>query len=187
VKRVPVLFLVRHAESEKNALHIMSHDHTKPYHLTARGKEQAAIARDALKDITFTRAIASRYPRAQETARIILGARDIPLEVDARIDEIDNGDLEGESLDTYRARISDRTMQAPPGGETWAQLKARMSAFLRDVRQQEGNILVVSHGHPLSVLRGIIEGKDDHWMEHTIPPVCAVFRYDLPTTNRLNH
>lgn len=184
---MPTIFLVRHAESEKNALHIVSHDHTIPYHLTARGKEQARNARDELKDVTFTRAIASRYPRTQETARIILDTREIPIEIDERLDEIDNGELEGQPLETYRARIDDRTIQAPPGGETWEQLKARMGAFLRDAQALEGNLLVVSHGHPLSVLRGLIEGKDDHWMEHVIPPVCAVFRYDLPTTGRLNH
>ncbi len=184
---MPTIFIVRHAESEKNALRIVSHDHRREYHLTERGREQAAHARDELKGVVFTRAIASRYPRAQETARIILDTRAIPIEIDERLDEIDNGDLEGHPLEAYRASIGDRTVQTPPDGETWEELKARLGAFLRDVQRSDGTVLVASHGHPLSVLRGLIEGKDDHWMEHTIPPLCAVFRYDLPTTSRLNH
>ena len=175
---MPVLLLVRHAETEKNVLHIVSHDPAKPYHLTNRGREQAASVARSLADVPITRAVASRYPRAQETASIILKGRDTPLEIDARLDEVDNGELEGKTVAQYSEAITDRTTQTPNGGESWEHLKARLRSFLDDVRRDD-TVLVVSHGHPIAVLRGLIGGWDDHRMESAIPATASILRYEL--------
>ncbi len=177
---MPTLILVRHAQSEKNALNIVSHDFHKPHHLTELGKTQARQVGTILKDTPITSAVTSRYPRTQETAKIILGNRQIYITIDERIDEIHNGVLEGETITAYHASIQDRATQTPEGGETWEELKTRLRSFLHDARKMEGTVLVVSHGHPIAVMRGLIGGWDDQRMETAIPHHEDIFRYEFP-------
>ncbi len=174
------LILVRHAESEKNALRIVNHDFTKPYSLTEKGRGQAQEAGAALKDISFTHVITSRYARTQETAKLILGQHEMHVDIDPRLDEIHNGVLEGETIAAYRAHVHDRVLQTPEGGETWSALKSRLQSFLDDAKKMDGTILVVSHGHPVAVMRGLIGGWDDHTMDVAIPKHSEFFRYEFP-------
>lgn len=60
--------------------------------LTAQGREEAVRMARLLADAKFDRAICSGLPRTRETATIILGERNLPLEIVGDLEEIRGGD-----------------------------------------------------------------------------------------------
>jgi broad specificity phosphatase PhoE len=94
------LYLLRHGESEANVGVFINDDPTRPVLLTAKGREQAATAAQALSCISFNHAYASQFPRAQQTAEIILAGRDLSLTVDARLNERRSG-LDGQPVEAF--------------------------------------------------------------------------------------
>jgi diacylglycerol kinase family enzyme len=68
--------------------------------LTAKGQLQAAAAAEALRDIPFSHAYASEFPRARQTAEIILSERNLMLAIDARLNERRSG-LDGQPVERF--------------------------------------------------------------------------------------
>src|SRR3990167_2301323 len=85
------ILLVRHGESEANVAHCINDDPTRPVNLTERGRAQAEAASDELRAVRFTHAYASEFPRAQQTAKILLRHHACRLQIDARINERQTG------------------------------------------------------------------------------------------------
>lgn len=126
--------------------------------LSREGVREALDLHEKLKDEPFDRAYASELVRARHTAEIILKGRNIPLAIDPRLNEIDQGEWTGKSgrelfLNSERYRIwATRPMQAhPPGGETFQQIADRAASFLRDAQGEYP--LIVAHGGIIAVLR----------------------------------
>jgi alpha-ribazole phosphatase len=100
--------------------------------------------------------------RAWETARAAADARRLPLRFDARLRELNFGIWQGLTYDEMRhahpealaAWEADPLRVAPPGGETLAQLAARISAFLGGLTKAapDRTVLVVAHKGSLQVL-----------------------------------
>jgi broad specificity phosphatase PhoE len=118
--------------------------------------------------------ISSPYVRAAETARLVLDAADLEIEViaDERLREREFGILD---LLTHRGveatyptesarrdRIG-KFYYRPPGGESWVDVALRLRS-LRDsiVREHaDRRVLVVTHEVPIIVLRYLIERLDE--------------------------
>ena len=83
--------LIRHGESIANVGNFISDDPRKPVGLTERGKGQAQALAERLRSETFTHAYASEFPRAQQTAAILLQHHACPLHIDARLNERKSG------------------------------------------------------------------------------------------------
>jgi broad specificity phosphatase PhoE len=66
------VLLIRHGESEANVANRINDDPTRPVSLTERGRAQAEAAAESLRAARFTHAYASEFPRAQQTAKILL-------------------------------------------------------------------------------------------------------------------
>ena len=110
--------------------------------------------------------------RARQTAA--------PLAAAARVDddlrELDFGELEGRTYDEiaagepalYRAWMETPTRVKFPGGESWADLKARVLRSL-DRIELGGDAVVVTHG-------GVIRAALSEWLAI---PDGAIFRIDL--------
>jgi len=81
------VILVRHGESEGNVRHEINDDPQRIVNLTERGRAQAAAAAEQLRDIAFTHAYASEFPRARQTAAILLQHHALRLNIDARLNE----------------------------------------------------------------------------------------------------
>ena len=91
--------------------------------LSAQGGEEAtALAPADRRACRSTSASSRGFPRAQETARIALAdtrAARVPRRVDPDLDDIRLGELEGRTLEDYRAWKHGRTRDEPfPGGES---------------------------------------------------------------------
>ena len=151
---MPRLYLVRHAESPCNLDRTFSCRHVDPP-LTERGVAQAR----ALADWFVGRPIAHVYSgplqRARLTAQEIARATSAPLTVDEALRELDVGELEGRcdqaAWDAHDAVIArwwrDDRAAAFPGGESYAQIYARLTEFFDRVRRAHPTRDVVAVGH----------------------------------------
>lgn len=152
------LVLVRHGESRATVDRIVA-GHESCKGLTDRGRLQAEALRDRLARTGelagTTRLVASLMERARETAEIIAPALG-GLEVDQRcgVCEIHPGPAaEGITWDDFEVSYGDMLKRGPyhpwsPGGESWAEVNARVGAELTDLAEEhEGETIVVAcHG-----------------------------------------
>src|ERR1700751_3448857 len=97
-----LLLLARHGQSQLNVEGVVNGDPARDPGLSPPGAEEARKLEQQLAAMRIDLCVTSRFPRAQETARLALGARAVPAEVDAGLDDIRIGDLEGDTLQAYR-------------------------------------------------------------------------------------
>jgi probable phosphoglycerate mutase len=120
--------------------------------LSERGRWQAKALRPRLDAYRFDSVMSSNSIRAVETARLAYGE---PLQ-DERLRELDFGDIEGqtwaECSPDVRERLLDFDSFEAPNGESVAQLTARVTQVLSELR--EGRHLIVTHGGVIRVLMG---------------------------------
>jgi broad specificity phosphatase PhoE len=124
--------------------------------LSDLGREQARLLAGRLAAESIDVAYTSDLSRARETALLAVGERPVPLQTDARLREVAFGRWEGLTFaeikdrfpDDVAARERDRVHYAMPGGESLAQLAARLGGFLGDVlpRHEGQSVLIIAHG-----------------------------------------
>jgi broad specificity phosphatase PhoE len=145
------IFLVRHGESEANVAHIINDDPSRPVNLTERGRVQAEEASGKLRAVPFTHAYASEFPRAQQTAEILLRHHACPLLTDARINERQTG-MDGLPVEAFHDLVyPDPLRIKPERGESFLEQMGRLSGFLDELaaRHPDGIVLAVSHENPI--------------------------------------
>ena len=142
--------------------------------LTEEGIKNAKLTGKALRDIPFVAAYSSCLQRTIDTAHHILGERQIPLFQHNGLNEHHFGSWEGLKVDSLRETAEFQQMLTCPteykalsnGGETWEQLAERAMNAIKDIIQihQQGNFLIVSHGHTLRILLALFGGAT--WQNH---------------------
>ncbi len=146
-----LVFLLRHGESEANVGGFINDDATQPVMLTTQGRAQAAMAAQALSSISFSHAYASHFPRARQTAEIILTDRYLQIRIDARLNERRSG-LDGQPVEAFNGLVRpDPVRIKPVNGESFLEQMQRVGDFLDEIAQlhPEGIVLVVSHENPI--------------------------------------
>jgi broad specificity phosphatase PhoE len=108
-----------------------------------------------LAELSFTRVLTSSLGRAQDTARLVNQALDLPLSEDPRLIEQDWGEWTGRTLESLEQEDTERLAQQetagwgfrPPGGEDRREVWQRSIHALMDAREQwpGERILVVTH------------------------------------------
>jgi len=124
--------------------------------LSPRGLEQATRAAAFLQEVGIAAVYASPRRRAVESARPLAQPRGLAVKMDPDLREIDFGALEGLTYDEARIRypeIYSAWMERPtevtfPGGEGYAQLRARVIGALTRLRRAHAGatFAVVAHG-----------------------------------------
>jgi probable phosphoglycerate mutase len=156
----PEAWLVRHGETEWSR----SGQHTgrTDIPLTELGRRQALAAGNVLGSHTFAQVLASPLSRALETARIA-GYGDV-VETDDDLLEWDYGVWEGRTTAEVRTSDPTWTIWRDPveGGESVADVGARVDRVIARVRAGTGDALIFAHGHVLRILTA-------RWLE--LPPV----------------
>ncbi len=122
----------RHGESEHNIAGVVNGDPSKPFHLTAKGKNEAAALAKKLKSKKMVAIISSEMPRTQETAAYLSKIKDIGIQVDKRLNDISAGKLEGIPILEFR-KITNNIKKSVQGSETNVQLGKRLKNFLEDL------------------------------------------------------
>jgi alpha-ribazole phosphatase len=150
------LLLIRHAQPEEDA-------RGRCYGrldvgLSAEGEAVADGLADGLRPVELDAVYSSPRRRAVQTA-----SRIGPPRLDERLCEIDFGELEGrtyEEVERERPELYRRWMESPtqvrfPGGESWADLRARAADAVSDVLASNNGatIAVVTHG---GVVRAVL-------------------------------
>jgi broad specificity phosphatase PhoE len=144
------LVLLRHGETEWT----ISGRHTgrTDIQLTDAGREEARAAGERIAGMRFDRVITSPMERAVETCRLA-GFGDGATTDDALL-EWDYGDYEGVTTAEIQESVPGWSLfvQGCPGGESAADVGARVDPLVNAAREGDGNWLFVAHGHVLRVV-----------------------------------
>jgi broad specificity phosphatase PhoE len=160
-----LLLLARHGQSLFNVSGVVNGDPALDQGLSDAGRAAAEALMVELAAFPVEACVTSRFPRAQETARLALGQRaaDVPHVVDPDLDDIKVGELEGRPLAEYRAWKRAHTRADPfPGGESLDEAAARYAdAFERLADRPENTILCVCHEIPVRYAVNAAAGSTD--------------------------
>jgi broad specificity phosphatase PhoE len=160
---VELYVLSRHGESTLNFENRINGDPAVPVALTEHGREQATLLGQQLRHVPIDLCIHTRFSRTRETAAIALEGRNVRFEVEPLFDDIDVGELEGSTIDEYRAWKRKHTRRdAFPGGESLDDAARRYArAYRKLVERPESSILVVTHEIPVRYAINAADGSDD--------------------------
>jgi broad specificity phosphatase PhoE len=164
--------LSRHAESTLNYESRVNGDPTIPAPLTEQGREQARQLGLQLRALPLDACVHTRFGRTVETARIATEGRGLSLIEQADFDDVRIGELEGQTIDEYRAwkRVHTRADRFPDG-ESLDEAAARYAAAYRSLLEQPFRYtLVICHEIPIRYALNAIGGSDDlDGPVHSIP------------------
>lgn len=122
--------------------------------LSETGIEQAWALRKWLEPVSFSAVYCSDLSRSHRTAKIIVGNRVRAITVRPDLREICLGAWDGFSFkeiksrypEEFEARGKDLENWRPPGGESFADCRARVLPVLREILESaQGNVLLVGH------------------------------------------
>ena len=178
------VYLIRHGQTARNKAGGLQGRSNLP--LNQAGEEQAQAAGKGLlaRGITFSAVYTSPLIRAVQTAKIL--APGVPLTVDERLIEMDYGPYEGMDLSNLPQEVLTffedfEHNPAPAGMEQLPAVKARLAAFLEDLKAAvpQGNILISTHA---IAMKGALEvltpqSGGGYWAKYI--GNCAVYRTDL--------
>jgi broad specificity phosphatase PhoE len=144
------LFIVRHGETEwsKSGQHTSHTD----LPLTPYGEEQGSVVAGKLEGESFGLVLCSPLARARETCRLAGFADDAELCDD--LHEWDYGEYEGLTSPQIWETTPDWVLwrDGCPGGESPAEVGARLDRVLARFAAVDGDVLAFAHGHSLRVL-----------------------------------
>ena len=164
-----MIYIIRHGKTELNKAKVLQGRSNFP--LNEEGILQAREAAELLGDVSFSRVFSSPLTRAVQTVEIL--APHIKPVIDERLIEMDYGPYEGADLTHLPPEIltffSDFVHNpAPDGMEQLSSVVERAGAFLEDIRQISGNILISTHA---IAMKGILEylspeSKGRYWSKY---------------------
>lgn len=178
--------IARHAESTLNIERRVNGDPSVDVQLTDDGREEARQLAIQVASMQLELCVHTSFGRTLDTAAIALAGRDVPMVVEPLLDDIDVGDLEGRSIDDYRAwkRAHSRS-DAFPGGESLDDAARRYaSGFRALLARPEERVLVVCHEIPVRYALNAAGGSDDldgpvHELRNATP-----YLFDEPALER---
>jgi probable phosphoglycerate mutase len=167
---MPVLYYVRHGETDFNLEGRLQG--RRDTELNAHGRRQAAECGLLLQDL-FVRDqrraadlvyISSPLKRARQTMEVLRATLSLDTreyDIDARLAEIAYGDWEGSTLPEIEARSPgilakrdrDKWDFAPPGGESYRQLAARIGDWYASVTR---DVVIAAHGGGVRALMALL-------------------------------
>ena len=130
----------------------MRHTGRTDIELTEAGREQAAALAPALAKPDFARVISSPFSRALETCRLALPS--FVIEPSDALLEWDYGAYEGLTSKQIREKRPGWVLwrDGCPGGETAAEVGARVDPLVAELLKAKENVALFAHGHVLRVL-----------------------------------
>lgn len=151
-----MLYIMRHGKTDWNELHKLQGRTDIP--LNETGRKMALKAKEEYKSLHIDVCYCSPLVRASETARIVLGDRNIPIITDNRLVEMGFGEYEGieNSFELPDCPINvifnhpEEYKESVGGAETFEELFARTGEFLREMVKPQlddgKDVLIVGHG-----------------------------------------
>ncbi len=155
--------IARHGESTLNFERRVNGDPDVPADLTERGREEARLLGEQIEHLPLDACVHTRFSRTRQTAERALEGRRISVEVEPLLDDIKVGELEGSSIEDYRAWKRMHTRRDPfPGGESLDDAALRYAeAYRRLLAKSYERVLVVCHEIPLRYALNAAAGSDE--------------------------
>lgn len=156
-----MLYILRHGKTDWNLEYRLQGQTDIP--LNEEGIRSARQAGEQYRDLPLDVCYCSPLQRAQDTARLFLAGRDVPIITDDRLKEMSFGSYEGTArvyshpeLPVYALFKDPVNYRAQNGAESFEQLYARTGEFLNQVARPAvaagKNVLIVGHGALLSCI-----------------------------------
>lgn len=159
-------YLVRHGQSESNALGLLSSYPEIPgrtvRHLTEQGVSEVKETAEKLRQENIDVIIASPLTRTVETATIISEATGIPVLQDIRLRETDFGMYNaGPVAKFFKVYTEPETRimtDGSDGVESFENMRARVESILRDIKKEFAGkrVVLVSHADTLEQIHGVL-------------------------------
>jgi broad specificity phosphatase PhoE len=153
--------LARHGQSLFNVDNVVNGDPALDRGLSEQGIEEAERLAGQVAALPVDLVAVSPFPRALQTANIALAGRDIPHLVDDDLGDVRIGELEGKSLDAYRATPAHSNRKERfPGGESLDEAALRYAGVCeRLLGRNEAVTLVICHEIPVRYLANAASGS----------------------------
>ena len=191
---VVTLYLVRHGQTEASLHNRFCGRIDPPLNATGLAMAEALAARYGSH--AWAEIVASPLLRARQTAAPTARAAGLPVTTDAGLVEIAYGEWEGRAEAEVEARDPARFhawaahpgRDAPPGGESGAEIAVRALAAVERIRSRHaaGKMLLVAHKATLRVLICALLGIDvDGFRARIAQTVCAVSIIDFKSSGPL--
>ena len=155
--------MARHGQSTLNVEQRINGDPGVCVDLTEEGRANAQDLGQQIANVPIGLCIHTRFDRTRQTALIALAGRDVPFEVEPLLDDIDVGDLEGDTIQDFRAWKAEHTRADRfPGGESLVETARRYAAAFRKLLgRPETSVLVVTHEIPVRYAINAADDSDD--------------------------
>jgi probable phosphoglycerate mutase len=156
---MPLLYLVRHGETDWNREKRWQGHHDRS--LSATGRAQASAAARRLRVERITQIHTSDLKRARETAQIIAGVCGVEFRADRALREVDVGNWAGLTHDEAKKRFPEGYARRRAGGTGWEggesyeQMGERVRAYvtrLVDSSRGSERIALVCHSGVIRLL-----------------------------------
>jgi alpha-ribazole phosphatase len=141
-----------------------------------------AMARLALALGALDAIVTSPARRCRETAEALFSDR--PVAADPRLWEQDFGAWEGrapaEMPDLGRLGRAQLAAHVPPGGESFAQMQARVLPVIADLARRGGRVAVIAHAGTVRAALGIALGQPDAGLSFEVAALSRTHLLALP-------
>lgn len=174
------IYFVRHGETVWNTLKIFQGRSNSP--LTELGVEQAKKLSQYLKDIDFKKVYSSPQDRALQTTKLLLGDKNMEITTIDEFQEINMGKVEGIPREEFEKNYPieyhnfwNNALEYNPSaynGESYEEILHRVKLGLEKliIENNDGNILVISHGVTLKAIFNVINEKGiDEFSKQPVP------------------
>jgi probable phosphoglycerate mutase len=176
------LLLVRHGQTEWNAVGRMQ-GQTAHVPLTDLGHAQSAAAARELAGLAPGALVSSDLLRARQTAEHCARATGLAVATSRALREQGYGVLEGRpSRELWDVVDWTDPHWAAEGGESLAQLYARVEAYLRQLRADPPAAVValVTHGDTIRAAQAVAAGRGPAALPAVTPHNGSITRLELP-------
>lgn len=150
------LLLIRHGETEENRDGvILGQEHGK---LTQDAKQSAQKLRRELDSIKIDIVYTSDLNRCVETAKILFAHRDIEINLQDRLREINFGSYQGKKYSSIREDYLEDLNKKFPNGESNHDLIKRVIGFVNELMDKNNNrtVVLVCHSGTISVIKSSV-------------------------------
>ena len=177
-----IVLLVRHGQTEWNAAGLMQ-GQTPHVRLTEAGHAQAAEAGRALAAAGPGALVSSDLLRARQTAEHCARATGLAVTTTPALREQGYGVLEGRpSRELWDVVDWTDPHWAAEGGESLAQLYARVEAYLRQLAADPPAdvVALVTHGDTIRAAQAVVACTGPGALPAVTPPNGSITRLELP-------
>ncbi|MFE8939566.1 histidine phosphatase family protein [Streptomyces sp. NPDC007872] len=147
-------YVLRHGQTNYSRRYLVNGDPTKPIRLSEEGRRSLNKGWSSVPLHSVKTWLASEFPRAQQTASLLMGVPGPELITDPRLNELDYGEFEGSPFLEYAVWLDGHgAHERPPGGsESQREGIRRMLAGVLAALEHPGPRVLVAHGLLISVL-----------------------------------